>query len=84
MVNVHLNFEKENFKSKTSITRFKKKIRELVDNGYNTELLDFHLNINDYLDDKLCKIKQFTCEINIFYMQNKAFYMRTKYILHIN
>lgn len=60
MVNIHLNFEKDNFKSKTSIIRFKKKIRELVDSGYNSELLDFHLNINDYLSDKLCKTKQFS------------------------
>ena len=60
MVNIHLNFEKDNFKSKTSIIRFKKKIRELVDSGYNSELLDFHLNINDYLNDKLCKTKQFS------------------------
>jgi|SaaInlStandDraft_6_1057023.scaffolds.fasta_scaffold00432_18 hypothetical protein len=58
MVNIYINFDKEYFKSKTSIPRLKKCIRKLVDDGYNSELLEIHVSLKDYLNENLCKNKQ--------------------------
>lgn len=52
MVNIHISFEKSNFKSKNSIDRFKRNIKELHEKGYNVELIDLHLSTKDYLKEE--------------------------------
>ena len=53
MVNIHISFEKSEFKSKNSVDRFKKSIRELHEKGYNTELIDLQLSSKDFLKDEI-------------------------------
>ena len=52
MVNVHINFDKNNFKSKNSIERLKKKVKELNEEGYDNSLFQIDINLNDYLNDE--------------------------------
>ena len=59
MVNIHINFDKEYFKSKNSIIKIKKDIRKLIEDGYNSDILEIQLNKNDYLNEILCENKQF-------------------------
>lgn len=59
MVNVHLNFDKSNLKSKTSVERLKKKIKELVGDGNNPEVIDLKLSTSDYLKEELLEKKNF-------------------------
>jgi hypothetical protein len=60
MVNVHLNFEKTNFKSKNSIEKFKKKLKESINNGLSIDIIDIHFNTKDYLNSDIVETKVFS------------------------
>lgn len=60
MVNVHFNFEKTNFRSKNSIEKFKKKLKESVNSGLSIDLIDNHFNTKDYLSSDIVDTKVFS------------------------
>ena len=59
MVNVFLSVEKNCFKSKNSVEKFKKKVKEIVNEGFEIEFININIIEKDYLKEELIGKKEF-------------------------